>query len=63
MPVTQTYAMPACRFLHQMVQEGLLEPTESKDAYKVSIIEILGVCSTGNDSNILHKHTCIAHCQ
>ncbi|KAL3147735.1 hypothetical protein ABBQ32_002477 [Trebouxia sp. C0010 RCD-2024] len=23
------------RFLHQMVQEGLLEPTESKDAYKV----------------------------
>lgn len=36
MSVAHPLHLPACRFLHKMVQEGLLEPTESKDAYKVS---------------------------
>jgi hypothetical protein len=29
------------RFLQKMVQEGLLEPTESKDAYRVSGQQLL----------------------
>lgn len=27
-----------CRYLHKMVKEGLLEPTESRDAYKVTAL-------------------------
>ena len=33
------------RFLQKMVQEGLLEPTESKDAYRVSSQQLMPLSS------------------
>ena len=42
------------RFLQKMVQEGLLEPTESKDSYRVSSQQLLPLFRAAmNDNSLL----------
>ncbi len=49
------------RFLQKMVQEGLLEPTESKDSYRVSCQRLLPLFRAGvNDNSDMASGICHA---